>query len=147
MKLILILLALVSLNALAVDPTLVRQSFGKCYYDDGSVVRSHSCPSRLRLNAGSRENPYKLNIITEDSRKFYRDFMEKRNQGLQQGMSAVQSTIEKRRIELAKEKANQKGAASSQPNQIPVQLITCRLSSNGAEFAALACPEGSFRVR
>ena len=103
----LILILLVSLGgslALAVDPTLVRQSFGKCYYDDGSVISSNTCPSRLRLNAGRSENPYKINGMTEDSREWRREFGRQRNEGLQQGMSAIQFAIEKRRIELAKEK-------------------------------------------
>jgi hypothetical protein len=148
MRLILILLfSLGGSLALAVDPTLVRQSFGKCYYDDGSVISSNTCPSRLRLNAGRSENPYKINGMTEDSRDFYRDFMEKRNLGQQRGMSAAQFAIEMRRIELAKEKENQKRSASSQPSQISQQLVICKLTSNGAEFAALTCPAGSSYVR
>ena len=145
----LILILLVSLGgslALAVDPTLVRQSFGKCYYDDGSVISSNTCPSRLRLNAGRSENPYKINGMTEDSREFYRDFMEKRNQGLRQGMSAIQFAIEKRRIELAKEKAKKQSQAHSSSSNESNRVIYCRQTYapySLSTYETVTCPAGT----
>ena len=49
--------------------------------------------------------------------------MEKRNQGLQQGMSAIQSTIEKRRIELAQEKVSINRLAETVTNKSERQMM------------------------
>ena len=147
MRLVLILLgSLGSSLALAFDPTLVRQSFGKCYYDDGSVISSNTCPSRLRLNAGRSENPYKINGMTEDSREWSREFGRQTNEGLQQGMSATQFAIEKRRIELAKEKAKKQSQAHSSSSNESNRVIYCRQTNAPYSLSAheaVTCPAGT----
>ena len=58
MKYIMLLTLLFTSTAFAVDPMLVRQSFNTCYYDDGSVIKSMSCSSRLSTGSStsSRSN-------------------------------------------------------------------------------------------
>jgi hypothetical protein len=65
MKYILLLtVLLISSSVVALEPTLTRQSFGKCYYDDGSIIKSSRCPSRLSV--GSNNN-LRLKGLSEES--------------------------------------------------------------------------------
>jgi len=54
MKYLILLTALFSSVALALDPVLKSQSNGNCYYDDGSVLKSWTCPFRLKTNTSKR---------------------------------------------------------------------------------------------
>ena len=72
MKHILLLTALlISSSVVALEPTLTRQSFGKCYYDDGSIIKSSRCPSRL--STGSNNN-LRLKGLSEESANWRLNF-------------------------------------------------------------------------
>ena len=66
MKYIMLLTLLFTSTAFAVDPTLVRQSFGTCYYDDGSVIKSMSCSSRLSTGSNNSSRPNGL-LMSDES--------------------------------------------------------------------------------
>ena len=66
MKYIMLLTLLFTSTAFAVDPTLVRQSFGTCYYDDGSVIKSMSCSSRLSTGSSTSSRPNGL-LMSDES--------------------------------------------------------------------------------
>ena len=66
MKYIMLLTLLFTSTAFAVDPTLVRQSFGTCYYDDGSVIKSMSCSSRLSTGSSTSSKPNGL-LMSDES--------------------------------------------------------------------------------
>ena len=56
MKFVLFLsILLTSLNVYALAPTLVSQSGNSCIYDDGTVLKSYSCPLRLRTLDENKE--------------------------------------------------------------------------------------------
>lgn len=71
MQYILLLTALLSSGAFALEPTLTRQSGGKCYYDDGSIIKSSRCPSRL--STGSNNN-LRLKGLSEESANWRLNF-------------------------------------------------------------------------
>ena len=66
MKYIMLLTLLFTSTAFAVDPTLVRQSSGTCYYDDGSVIKSMSCSSRLSTGSSTSSRPNGL-LMSDES--------------------------------------------------------------------------------
>jgi len=66
MKYIMLLTLLLTSTAFAVDPTLVRQSSGTCYYDDGSVIKSMSCSSRLSTGSSTSSKPNGL-LMSDES--------------------------------------------------------------------------------
>ena len=66
MKYIMLLTLLFTSTAFAVDPTLVRQSSGTCYYDDGSVSKSMSCSSRLSTGSSTSSRPNGL-LMSDES--------------------------------------------------------------------------------
>ena len=66
MKYIMLLTLLFTSTAFAVDPTLVRQSSGTCYYDDGSVIKSMSCSSRLSTGSSTSSKPNGL-LMSDES--------------------------------------------------------------------------------
>jgi hypothetical protein len=57
MRYFLLLTLLFTSTVFAVDATLVRQSLGKCYYDDGSVLNRATCPNRLSVGNNSNSRP------------------------------------------------------------------------------------------
>lgn len=66
MKYIMLLTLLFTSTAFAVDPTLLRQSSGTCYYDDGSVIKSMSCSSRLSTGSSTSSKPNGL-LMSDES--------------------------------------------------------------------------------
>lgn len=71
MKHILLLTALLSSGVVALEPYLKSQSGGKCYYDDGSIIKSSRCPSRL--STGSNNN-LRLKGLSEESANWRLNF-------------------------------------------------------------------------
>jgi len=72
MKHILLLTALlISSSVVALEPYLKSQSGGKCYYDDGSIIKSSRCPSRL--STGSNNN-LRLKGLSEESANWRLNF-------------------------------------------------------------------------
>ena len=57
MRYFFLLTLLFTSTVFAVDATLVRQSLGKCYYDDGSVLNRATCPNRLSVGNNSNSRP------------------------------------------------------------------------------------------
>ena len=73
MKYILLLTALLSSGAFALEPTLTRQSGGKCYYDDGSIIKSSRCPSRLSTGSNNSSRANGL-LMSEESANWRLNF-------------------------------------------------------------------------
>jgi hypothetical protein len=77
MKYILLLtVLLISSSVVALEPTLTRQSFGKCYYDDGSIIKSSRCPSRLSVSSENSSRPNGL-LMSEESANWRLNFGKK----------------------------------------------------------------------
>jgi hypothetical protein len=77
MKHLLLLTALlISSSVVALEPTLTRQSFGKCYYDDGSIIKSSRCPSRLSVSSENSSRPNGL-LMSEESANWRLNFGKK----------------------------------------------------------------------
>ena len=88
MKHILLLTALlISSSVIALEPTLTRQSGGKCYYDDGSVIRSLSCSSRLSTGSNNSSRANGL-LMSEESANWRLNFGKKQAEALEVMLAA-----------------------------------------------------------
>jgi hypothetical protein len=74
MKHILLLTALlISSSVVALEPYLKSQSGGKCYYDDGSIIKSSRCPSRLSTGSNNSSRANGL-LMSEESANWRLNF-------------------------------------------------------------------------
>jgi len=99
-------------NAFALDPTLSKQRLGVCYYDDGSVIKSLSCPSRLKGEPNDRSRLRLSDSFSQsgaESAKWRLEFGKQQADRVSQGLRGLTgaSTIEEQ-AGLAYLKAEQK---------------------------------------
>ena len=92
MKHILLLTALlISSSVIALEPLkpmLTRQYMDMCYYDDGSVIKSLSCPLRLSVSSEKSSRPNGL-LMSDESREWYMKFGQQTADGVRQGLANI----------------------------------------------------------
>jgi hypothetical protein len=92
MKHILLLTALlISSSVVALEPLkpmLTRQYMDMCYYDDGSVIKSLSCPLRLSVSSEKSSRPNGL-LMSDESREWYMKFGQQTADGVRQGLANI----------------------------------------------------------
>tara|TARA_R110000772_G_C13304762_1_gene439239 strand:- start:3581 stop:4048 length:468 start_codon:yes stop_codon:yes gene_type:complete len=95
MKHILLLTALlISSSVIALEPYLKSQSGGKCYYDDGSIIKSSRCPSRLSVNSEKSSRPNGL-LMSDESREWKMKFGQQQADAVSQGLSNIIKSLNK----------------------------------------------------
>ena len=92
MKHILLLTALlISSSVVALEPLkpmLTRQYMDMCYYDDGSVIKSLSCPLRLSVSSEKSSRPNGL-LMSDESRERHMKFGQQTADGVRQGLANI----------------------------------------------------------
>ena len=98
MKHILLLTALlISSSVIALEPLkpmLTRQYMDMCYYDDGSVIKSLSCPLRLSVSSEKSSRPNGL-LMSDESRERHMKFGQQTADGVRQGLSNIIKSLNK----------------------------------------------------
>ena len=64
-------------DAFGVDATLIRESGGYCFYDDGSTIKSLTCPNRLSISS-SKKVIGDGSFLNDESSQWRLDFSKKR---------------------------------------------------------------------
>jgi hypothetical protein len=91
--LLLLTVLLISSSVVALEPTLTRQSFGKCYYDDGSIIKSSRCPSRLSTGSNNSSSANGL-LMSEESANWRLNFGKKQAEAVSSALTPSSSTVE-----------------------------------------------------